>query len=384
MPNTPTTPTTPTTPNTPSTPTTDRARSLKRRPPEHPVVTILGLGQMGLVCAGVLSAPENGGVGGEGLARPVRVRMWGHSPEEAGLLAQSRRSPRLDGFTLPASVEVALRDEAALADTSLIVSAVPVQFMREAWTRLGPLVPEGVPVVSVAKGIETSTLLRPTQVIADVLRSAGRAERARSYACLSGPTIAAELARCLPAAMIAASDDPALAASVQRLFGCSWMRVYTHTDVIGVELAGATKNVIAIAAGVIDGLRAGYNAKSALLARGLAEITRLGVALGARPDTFFGIAGVGDLATSCFSPEGRNRSCGEALGRGQTLAEHLASIPFVVEGVQTTRAVRTLARAHGVDVPIIDAVHGVLFENLDPIDAIGGLMAREPKPERIG
>jgi glycerol-3-phosphate dehydrogenase (NAD(P)+) len=368
-------------------PTTARARAAKRRPSEHPVVTILGLGQMGLVCAGVLSAPENGGAVGDGLARPVRVRMWGHSPDEAGLLAQSRRSPRLDGFVLPASVEVALRDEAALAETSLIVSAVPVQFMREAWTRLAPLVPEGVPVVSVAKGIETSTLLRPTQVIADVLRQAGREGhkgRARSYACLSGPTIAAELARCLPAAMIAASDDAALAGSVQRLFGCSWMRVYTHTDVIGVELAGATKNVIAIAAGVIDGLRAGYNAKSALLARGLAEITRLGVALGARPDTFFGIAGVGDLATSCFSPEGRNRSCGEALGRGQTLAEHLASIPFVVEGVETTKAVRALARAHGVDVPIIDAVHGVLFENLDPIDAIGGLMAREPKPERIG
>ncbi|MDX2131152.1 MAG: NAD(P)H-dependent glycerol-3-phosphate dehydrogenase [Planctomycetota bacterium] len=348
-------------------------------------MTVLGLGQMGLVCAGTLASPEGGRGEGPGrLDRPVRVRLWGHSGEEAGHIAQSRRSPRLEGFALPDRVEIALRDADALRDTSLIVSAIPVQFSREVWTRLAPLVPPGVPVVSVAKGIETSTLLRPTQVIADVLRAGGRDTRPRSYACLSGPTIAAELARCLPAAMVAASEDPGLAGDTQRLFGCSWLRVYTHSDLVGVELAGAAKNVVAIAAGVLDGLRAGNNAKSALLARGLAEITRLGVALGAQRETFFGIAGVGDLATSCFSPEGRNRSCGEALGRGEALSDYLRRTPFVVEGVQTTRAVLALARLHGVDVPIMQAVHSVLFEGVDPLDAIGGLMAREPKPERVG
>lgn len=352
-----------------------------------PVVSVLGVGQMGLVCAGVLASPEPGLVDGQGLARPVRVRMWGHSADEAGRIAQTRRTPRLAGFVLPDSIDVTLKDSAALADSSLIVSAIPVQFIREAWTRLAPHVPPGVGVVSVAKGIETTTSMRPTQVIADVLRQTGRDDPdgpARRLGCLSGPTIAAELARCLPAAMIAASDDPAFAREIQSLFGCSWLRVYTNTDLLGVELAGAVKNVIAIAAGILDGLQAGNNAKSALLARGLAEISRFGVAMGANPETFFGIAGVGDLATSCFSPEGRNRSCGEALGRGESLAAYLKRTPHVVEGVATAKAVMTLAQRYRVEVPITAAVHEILFEGMDPIKAIGRLMSREPKAERVG
>jgi glycerol-3-phosphate dehydrogenase (NAD(P)+) len=162
------------------------------------------------------------------------------------------------------------------------------------------------------------------------------------------------------------------------------MRVYTNSDVLGVELAGAIKNVVAIAAGICDGLQAGYNAKSALLARGLAEIVRLGTAMGASPQTFFGISGVGDLATTCFSPEGRNRSCGEALGRGRKLEEYIAGSPHVVEGVATTRAVMELARKYRVEMPIVSAVNAVLFEGLDPIAAIGQLMSREQKPERVG
>jgi glycerol-3-phosphate dehydrogenase (NAD(P)+) len=184
--------------------------------------------------------------------------------------------------------------------------------------------------------------------------------------------------------MVAASDDPHLAQRVQELFTTRWMRIYTSPDVLGVELAGAMKNVIAIAAGMLDGLQAGNNAKSALLARGLAEIARLGVALGASRETFFGIAGAGDLATSCFSPEGRNRSCGEALGRGAKLDDYLARSRHVVEGVATTRSVVDLARRTGVDMPITSAVHAVLFEQLDPVDAIARLMTREPKPERVG
>jgi glycerol-3-phosphate dehydrogenase (NAD(P)+) len=354
--------------------------------PQPPTVCILGLGQMGLVCAPLLLGADpalgacgNGGAGG---ASPM-VRMWGHSLDEAGALAQTRRSHRLPGFELPEAVKVCFHDEDALAGAGLIVSAIPVQFTREAWTRLRAHVPAGAGVVSVAKGIENQTLLRPTQIIAEVLGDDPDG-RPRPMAVLSGPTIAAELARGLPATMIAASDDPVFAEWVQRLFSTSYLRIYTNPDVLGVELAAATKNVIALAAGVLDGLQAGYNAKSALLARGLAEIARLGGAMGASPGTFFGIAGVGDLATTCFSPEGRNRSCGEALGKGRKLTEYLRESPFVVEGVATTRSVMDLAQKYRVEMPITEAVHAVLFEGVDPIRAIGRLMSRELKQERVG
>lgn len=331
---------------------------------------------MGLCCAAMLTSGNH-----------ARVTMWSHSAEEGGQLAQSRRTDRLPGFVLADSVRVAIADTDALRDANIIVSAIPVQYARSVWQRLGKHVPPHAGVLSVAKGIENSTLLRPTQIVADALSNLGVDNpdaTPRRVGVLSGPTIAGELARCLPATMIAASDDPAFASEVQTLFSTSWLRIYTNPDVLGVELAGATKNVIAIAAGVLDGLRAGYNAKSALLARGLAEIARLGAAMGARPDTFFGIAGVGDLATSCFSPEGRNRSCGEALGRGEKLETYLARSRHVVEGVATTRSVIDLARKYRVDMPITAAAHAVLFENVDPIDAIGGLMSRELKVERVG
>lgn len=340
-------------------------------------VAVLGLGQMGLVVAAMLAEPEAGA--GRG------VTIWGRDADEAGRLAQSRRTPRLAGLVLPEAVRVAWRVADALAGADLIVSAVPVQALRQVWTGLRAEVPPTAGIVSVAKGLEVGTLLRPTRIIAEVLTAPGGDDpdaRPRRLAALSGPTIAAELARCLPATMIAASDDAAFAKQVQRLFSSRWIRVYTNPDVLGVELAGAVKNVIAIAAGIIDGLQAGNNAKSALLARGLAEIARLGAAMGASPETFAGIAGVGDLATSCFSPEGRNRSCGEALGRGAALAEYLAGSPHVVEGVETTRAVIELARRYRVPMPITEAVHAVLFEGLDPVSAITRLMSRELKDER--
>ncbi|MBK7406288.1 MAG: NAD(P)-dependent glycerol-3-phosphate dehydrogenase [Phycisphaerales bacterium] len=347
--------------------------------PQHPpIVCILGLGQMGLVCASLLAGPDASKRGPTPL-----VRMWGHNLDEAGALAQTRRSHRLQGFVLPGSVKVCFDDAEALDGAELIVSAIPVQFTRDSWKRLRPHVPVGAGVVSVAKGIENDTLLRPTQIVADALRD-DPDSRPRPLAVLSGPTIAAELSRGLPATMIAAGDEPVFAERVQQSFSTSYLRVYTNPDVLGVELAGATKNVIAIAAGVLDGLQAGYNAKSALLARGLAEIARLGSAMGASSETFFGIAGVGDLATSCFSPEGRNRSCGEALGKGRRLEEYLAESPFVVEGVATTRSVMDLAKKYRVEMPITEAVHAVLFGGVDPIQAIGRLMSRELKQERVG
>jgi len=335
-------------------------------------ITILGDGQMGLVMASLLAHQPFA----------AKVTLWAHDPAGVGELAQTRRSPRLPQITVPESVVLTGNDATALRNAELIVSAIPTQFVRPTWERLRPHAPKGVGIVSVAKGLENSTLLRPTEVIGAVLRESSGS--ARPLATLSGPTIASELARCLPATLISASTDDAFAGVVQRAVTTSWLRVYTSNDPLGVEIAGATKNVIAIAAGILDGLQAGYNAKSALLARGLAEITRLGVALGARPETFFGLAGVGDLATTCFSPEGRNRSLGEHLGRGKSLAQALEFTTSVVEGVATTRSVVELARRHSVDMPIAGAVHAVLFEKLDPIDAIARLMSREMKAERVG
>jgi glycerol-3-phosphate dehydrogenase (NAD(P)+) len=249
--------------------------------------------------------------------------------------------------------------------------------MRSVLHRLKGSLPAGVPIISVSKGIENDTLLRPTQVIADVLPMG----KTPPLAVLSGPNIAAELAKYLPGTAVVASADRALAERVQQAFSTQWFRVYTNTDVIGVELAGASKNVIAIAAGILDGLAAGNNAKAALVTRGLVEITRLGLAMGADEGTFKGLAGLGDLMTTCVSPEGRNRTVGEQLGKGKKLQDILGSMDSVAEGVPTTRAVRELARRNRVEMPITQAVYSVLFENKDVLDALAELMTREPKPE---
>ena len=243
-----------------------------------------------------------------------------------------------------------------------------------------------VPIVGlllVAGAIKITTTLQPQGAIANVIEALA-AEGGRPLCALSGPTIGAELAKRLPATMVAAAVSDDVSHLVQDMFSVGWLRVYRHNDLIGVELAGATKNVIALAAGMIDGMEVGYNAKSALLARGLAEIARLGAAMGARVDTFFGVAGVGDLATTCFSPLGRNRSCGERIGRGENLDEILSSTVSVVEGVPTTRSVVELAKLHNVEMPITAAVNAILFDGLDPHEAITSLMKREPKAEWIG
>lgn len=332
-------------------------------------IAIIGDGQMGIVLALALDWSN------------VRVALWGHDASHVAELAARRESRRhLPGVRLPERIEVTADERAVLSSARLIVCAVPTQYIRSVFTRMAASLPCGVGIVSASKGIENESLLRPTAVIAEVLGSGDT----RPYAALCGPTIAEELARRLPATMVAASQSHEFAVEVQSLFSTTWLRIYTVPDLLGVELAGATKNVIAIAAGIVDGLELGYNAKSALLARGLAEITRLGAAMGAAPETFFGIAGVGDLATTCFSPLGRNRSCGEAIGRGLSLDEYLHSTQSVVEGVATTKSVMALARRHGIEMPITAAVHAVLFEGLDPRGGIARLMEREPKRERIG
>jgi glycerol-3-phosphate dehydrogenase (NAD(P)+) len=236
----------------------------------------------------------------------------------------------------------------------------------------------------VAKGIENETLLRPTQILADVLHSPHKhkeRDRRGKLAVLSGPTIADELARKLPATACAAAADEALAKQVQRTFSVSWFRVYTNTDIVGVELAGAMKNIIAIAAGIIDGTGAGDNAKAALLTRGLAEIARLGIAMGAQPQTFSGLTGLGDLVTTCISPTGRNRSFGERIGKGQTVDQAQHVNESVVEGIATCKSVVALARRHDIEMPITRAVYEVLFENKPVKKAIEDLMRRQLKAE---
>lgn len=327
-------------------------------------------------------------------SKGIPVTIWGHDPDVVAEIIQTRENAAyLPGYRLPESIRFTTKPATALDGATLILNATPTQFIRPVWQMIATHVPPGVGIASVAKGIEQETMLRPTQIIADVLTAQGASapgskdhpdKPARPLASLSGPSVAHELAKCLPATVCAASDTEAFASLLQDTFTTHWFRVYTNPDLLGVELAGATKNCIALAAGILDGLQAGNNAKSALLTRGLAEITRLGTAMGATTETFFGLTGVGDLATTCFSPTGRNRTCGEMLGRGKPLAQVLEQIPGIVEGVPTTKAVVALAKKYRVEMPICEQIHRVLFENLDPLDAIGQLMSRDPKPERVG
>jgi len=325
--------------------------------------TMIGDGQMATVCAMMLAE------------RGVHVRMWGVRREQIEALKATRENRLyLPGVRIPERVSFTIDADAAFRGADLVVSAIPCQYMRSVWERLRPVYPRGTPICSVAKGIENETLLRPTQIVTDVLGPA-------PVCALSGPSIAVELARCLPATVVSASKDAELARLVQGAFSSQWFRVYTNDDLLGVELAGATKNVIALAAGILDGLRAGDNAKAALLARGLAEITRLGVAMGARRETFSGLAGMGDLVTTCVSPHGRNRMAGELIGRGRRVEDVIAGTPSVIEGIPTAQSVVQLARRHGVEMPITEAVHGVLFEGKDVLATLSELMARRLKGE---
>ena len=326
---------------------------------------VIGDGGMGTICAIMLA--ENG----------HDVALWSAFGEQARLVAADRENKRfLPGVKLPDRVRVTADDAEAFAGVSLAISAVPAQFIRGVWRRLAGRCPADLPICSVAKGIENHTLLRPTEVLADCLGGPGRA-----LAALSGPSIAPELAQRLPATVVVAATQPALAARVQALISRPYFRVYTNPDLPGVEIAGATKNVIAIAAGILDGMKAGDNAKAALVSRGLSEIARLGLAMGAQADTFAGLAGMGDLVTTCISPVGRNRCLGEAIGRGLSVGEAIAAAHGVVEGVATTASVMELAKRHGAAMPITGAIYDVLFNNVAPRNAIRDLMARPLKAE---
>ena len=282
----------------------------------------------------------------------------------------------LPGTKLPDNINITCDATEALRNAEFAISAVPTEFLRGVWTRLAPDTPTDLPICSVTKGIENDTLLRPSEIVLEVLQNP-----AREVAALSGPSIAPEIADKLPATVTVAGKSPDLIEKIQRCIARDYFRVYTNPDIVGVELAGATKNVIAIAAGCLDGLQYGVNAKAALLTRGLAEITKLGLACGADAKTFAGLSGMGDLVTTCFSPVGRNRTFGQAIGSGQSVTQGCESASGVVEGLSTTKSVNALAITKNVDMPITKAIYQVLFESVPPRDAILNLMTRPLKGE---
>ncbi len=319
------------------------------------------------------------GAGGWGMALARRlslnghaVRLWCREEDAPDRLRQTRENPvLLPGVLLPDSVDVVREVD---PDADMAVYAVPSHVMRVAAERMR-FSPRTVRV-SVAKGIENGTLLRMSGVMSEAAPEGG------PVAALSGPSHAEEVGRDLPASLVAASPDPAARDAVQRAFFAPEFRVYTSPDLAGVELGGSLKNVIAIAAGVCDGFGLGDNTKAALITRGLAEMARLGVALGAEAATFAGLSGMGDLIVTCASRHSRNRRVGELIAQGKTLEEIQGASPMVAEGVRTTQSAHALAQKAGVDMPITAAVHAVLFGGVPAREAITGLLMRDAKPER--
>lgn len=327
-------------------------------------VTVLGAGAMGTACAILLTEHSE-----------QEVTLWSRNSAHAAALAQSRKNERLlPGVTIPESVKITADIAEAVTGADFLVVAVPTAFLREALTTWAPHMTDDRPMVSVIKGIENETFLRPSEIIGEVLGN-------RAVVSLSGPSHAEEISRRLPASVVAACGDLALAKQVQAMFSTDRFRVYTNVDIIGVELAAALKNVVAIAAGICDGLGFGDNAKAGLMTRGLVEMTRFGVTHGAEAVTFSGLAGLGDLITTCVSPYGRNRRVGERLGKGETLDQIQADTNSVAEGVWTTRSVYELSEQQSIPMPIATEVYQVLFEGKSPAAATESLMMRPPRPE---
>jgi glycerol-3-phosphate dehydrogenase (NAD(P)+) len=326
---------------------------------------ILGAGAWGTAVSLVLAQEAKHG-----------VTLWIARPEHAELLLQRRENVRLlPGVAIPATVHLTTDIVEATAQADLLIAAVPTIHLRTTIARIAAQLPHDRPVLSLVKGLENATFLRPTEILRDLLG-------VDRVAVLSGPSHAEEVGRGLPTTVVVASTDLELARWIQQAFSTDRFRVYTNLDVIGVELAGALKNVIGIAAGISDGLGFGDNAKAALLTRGLVEMARFGVALGAELQTFWGLAGMGDLITTCMSRHGRNRHVGERLAKGEKRTAILADMTMVAEGIYTARSVHDKAGKMGISMPITDEVYRVLYEDKDPRAAVDALMLREPKGEK--
>jgi glycerol-3-phosphate dehydrogenase (NAD(P)+) len=375
-------------------------------------IAVLGAGAWGTAIA--LSLTRRGG---------HQITLWSHSVEEARQIADARENVLfLPGFPLPADIAITASED-AVSDAEIVVSVIPSEFLRATFARLRPYMRPGQIVVSATKGVEDRTFLRMTEVIAACLGEPPAEDRSSAESltpnpdtnlevfvetgvpevsssgiqpaprtmnngafhigALSGPSFAIEVAQAQPTAVTIAFHDPAIAARVQNEFSSEALRLYTTTDVIGVELGGALKNVIAIAAGVAAGVGLGYNSAAALMTRGIAEITRLAVACGGRRETLAGLTGTGDLVLTCTGSLSRNRTVGQALGQGRKLPEILTSLGGkVAEGVLTTRAALGLARRHNIEMPITEQMELILDEGKDPREAIKDLMLRPGKDEQ--
>lgn len=330
-------------------------------------IAIIGAGSWGTALAIALCQSH----------RPHRIALWAHHNDVAQLLRERRvNEVYLPGFVLPPEIEIT-QDLAALSDADYVLGVMPSRHARDVYTAIRARLRPGVPIISATKGIEAVTLLRMSEVIQDVCGPMDGSP----VAVLSGPSFAREVAEGKPTAVVIASQDAAVAAEIQEEFVGPSLRLYTNTDVVGVELGGAVKNVIAIAAGVAEGLGLGRNAMAALITRGLAEIMRLGNALGARSETLAGLAGLGDLVLTCTGSLSRNRTVGIELGRGRKLVEIVASTRMVAEGVGAASAVWALAQRNHVEMPFTEQMHAVLYDSRSPRDAIRDLMVRPLKNE---
>lgn len=325
-------------------------------------IAVLGAGSWGTTLAAHLAAAGH------------EARLWGNDRDDLARIEAERENRKfLPGIALPPGVKVCAELEAALAGAGFLFYVVPTQALREVGARVRNAGAKGLPVIA-SKGLELGTLRRPTEVLAE-------AHGDEAAVALLGPSHAEEVSRGIPTSIVAASRDESRAEAVQRLCSTPRFRVYTNDDVAGAELGAALKNVIAIAAGVCDGLGYGDNTKGALLTRGLAEMSRLGVALGGRRETFFGLTGMGDLIATAMSRHSRNRHVGERIGRGETLEQVRGAMVMVAEGVDTARAARDLGSRTGIELPITGEVAAMLFEGRAPLAAMQALMRRDLKRE---
>lgn len=331
-------------------------------------IAIIGAGAWGTALAVVLARAQES----------RSVVLWARERDVLHSLQSERENPVfLPGFRVPGHVEITGSLEVALDNAEIVVGAMPAAHVRTMYSEMLPFLRPEMRFVSATKGLEPETLLRVSEVTTQVMAQ----NFSPRVAALSGPSFAKEVARGDPTAVVVASTDRSTAKEIQREFSGPTLRLYTNEDVIGVELGGALKNIIAIAAGVAEGLGLGHNTIAALITRGLAEMTRLGTALGARPDTLAGLAGMGDLVLTCTGDLSRNRFVGAELARGKKLEAILASMRAVAEGVGTTAAARTLARNTGVEMPITEQMYAVLHKGRSPNDALRALMERRLKSE---
>ncbi|HYK36847.1 NAD(P)H-dependent glycerol-3-phosphate dehydrogenase [Alloacidobacterium sp.] len=308
------------------------------------------------------------------------VTLWSHSPDVSETIVErGENTVFLPGLAVPKSIRATSNVEEALRDAEIVVSVMPSHHVRASYEQFTPFLRSGQILVSATKGIEDATLLRMSEVIADVL---GKYGLSLPVGVLSGPSFAQEVAAGFPTAITIASQDADLTARIQREFGSRSLRLYTNDDVVGVELGGALKNVIAIAAGIVSGLGLGHNSAAALITRGIAETTRLAVACGGCSETLAGLSGIGDLVLTCTGSLSRNRTVGIELGKGRRLAEILAGLHGkVAEGVRTTSAALGLARRHNIEMPIVEQVAAILHEDKPPVEAMRDLMARPGRDE---